>query len=271
MRFFFLSGGTCPRYIKQAMFRFASLTTRQLMPATERILHIHNMVSAQKSHPTVAFIGGGNMAEAIIGGLVASGHPCSNISFSDLAQERRDYMNSKYPSITSSPDNLEVIADAEVVILAVKPQVLHNVVNGISQTLQARKPLIISIVAGIAAADINRWIGGSESAIVRCMPNTPALVGEGAAGLYATEVVTNAQKNLAEKIANAVSKETIWVATENQIDSVTAISGSGPAYFFLIMEAMGESYFSKLMDHARTNGDRFPKERLKLESGTISL
>jgi len=178
------------------------------------------------------------MAEAIIGGLVASGHPSSNISFSDLAQERRDYMKSKYPSITSSPDNLEVIADAEVVILAVKPQVLHNVVNGISQTLQARKPLIISIVAGIAAADINRWVGGSESAIVRCMPNTPALVGEGAAGLYATEVVTNAQKNLAEKIVNAVSKETIWVATENQIDSVTAISGSGPAYFFLIMEAM---------------------------------
>ncbi|CAO3659756.1 unnamed protein product [Umbelopsis ramanniana] len=208
------------------------------MPATERILHIHNMVSPQKAHSTIAFIGGGNMAEAIIGGLVSSGHPSSSISFSDLAQERRDYMKSKYPSIKSSADNLDVVADAEVVILAVKPQVLHNVVNGIAPALQTGKPLVISIVAGIAAADINRWIGGGESAIVRCMPNTPALVGEGAAGLYATPAVTEAQMGLAEKIVNAISKQTIWVDSESQIDTVTAISGSGPAYFFLIMEAM---------------------------------
>jgi len=238
------------------MFRRASQTIRRPfrhMPATERIVQIHNMVSAQKAHSTIAFIGGGNMAEAIIGGLVSSGHPTSSISFSDLAEQRREYMKSKYPQIKSSADNLSVIANAEVVILAVKPQVLYNVVSGIAEALQARKPLVISIVAGIAAADINRWIGGSESAIVRCMPNTPALVGEGAAGLYATEVVTIQQKNLTEQIVEAVAKEYSWVETESQIDAVTAISGSGPAYFFLIMEAMGESYFIFLMDYARAS------------------
>lgn len=178
------------------------------------------------------------MAEAIIGGLVASGHPSSSVSFSDLAEERRDYMKSKYPNIKSSADNLDIVADAEIVILAVKPQVLHNVVSGVASALQARKPLVISIVAGIAAADIDRWIGGGQNAIVRCMPNTPALVGEGAAGMYATEVVTDAQMSLAEKIVNAISKQTVWVESESQIDAVTGISGSGPAYFFLIMEAM---------------------------------
>lgn len=178
------------------------------------------------------------MAEAIIGGMVSSGHPSSCITFSDLAEQRRDYMKSKYPDIESSADNLAVIAKADVVILAVKPQVLHTVVTGIADTLQANKPLVVSIVAGIAAADIDRWIGGSQSSIVRCMPNTPALVGEGAAGLYATETVTNQQKDMAEKIVQSIAKEYSWVESESLIDAVTAISGSGPAYFFLIMEAM---------------------------------
>jgi pyrroline-5-carboxylate reductase len=244
------------------MFRFinSSIPRRiSFMPATERILQIHNMVSTQKkSHSTVAFIGGGNMAEAIIGGMVSSGHPSACITFSDLAEQRREYMKSKYPDIQSSADNLAVIANADVVILAVKPQVLHTVVTGIADTLQVNKPLVVSIVAGIAAADIDRWIGGSQSAIVRCMPNTPALVGEGAAGLYATETVTAQQKNMAEKIVDAIAKESTWVENETLIDAVTAISGSGPAYFFLIMEAMGESHLKLLRINARAMLDRVP-------------
>lgn len=192
--------------------------------------------------PIISFIGGGNMAEAILAGLQSSGHPGSRLRYSEPFQERLNYMKSKYPQLTGSDNNSQVMEGADVVILAVKPQVLRSVVTTDISTLIKKNPdlLIVSIAAGITTSDIHKWldIGNKPASIVRCMPNTPALVGEGAAGLYATDSVNNEQRDMTENIMKAVAKQVSWVSNESLIDTVTGISGSGPAYFFLIMEAM---------------------------------
>ncbi|KAL0085886.1 pyrroline-5-carboxylate reductase [Phycomyces blakesleeanus] len=198
------------------------------------------MVSASNTRPNITFIGGGNMAEAILGGLFASGHPGDRLRYSEPFEERRKYMQGKYPEITSETDNIKAIDGADVIVFAVKPQVLRTVVDNLSPAFRKNpSPLIISIVAGITTSDIVRWINSSESiSLVRCMPNTPALLGEGAVGLYANDQVNSSQRATAESILSAVSKQVSWVDRESLIDSVTGLSGSGPAYFFLVMEAM---------------------------------
>ncbi|KAI7901783.1 pyrroline-5-carboxylate reductase [Cokeromyces recurvatus] len=180
------------------------------------------------------------MAEAILCGLQSSGHPSSYLRYSEPFEQRLEYMQTKYPDMIGSNKNKEVIDGADVIVLAVKPQILHTVVTELGSLIEHNpEVLVLSIAAGITTEDIQAWIHAPFSpCIVRCMPNTPALIGEGAVGLYATEHVSHEQKKMTEDIMKAVSKQVIWVHEESLIDAVTGISGSGPAYFFLIMEAM---------------------------------
>lgn len=196
-----------------------------------------------EEQPVIAFIGGGNMAEAILGGLYSQGQSVSKLRFSEPLEERRQYMMKKYPNVMATADNAECVDGADIVILAVKPQVLRIVVTDLASTLHNNPNiLIISIAAGIESEAIERWLSATtyQAPIVRIMPNTPALIGEGAVGLYANGIVTQEQKDLTERLLRSVSKQLAWVDTESLIDTITGVSGSGPAYFFLIMEAMGK-------------------------------
>lgn len=186
------------------------------------------------STPTIAFIGGGNMAAALIGGLIADGHPAQQLIVSDPSTERLQALSAC--GVLTTNDNLDALAQADVVVLAVKPQVLKPVAQALSPALQEHQPLVISIAAGVTCDTLNLWLGGN-CALVRCMPNTPAMLQTGATGLYATEQVTETQRAQAESILRAVGL-TQWVEKESLIDAVTALSGSGPAYYFLFMEAM---------------------------------
>jgi pyrroline-5-carboxylate reductase len=183
---------------------------------------------------TLAFIGGGNMATSLIGGLLEKGYSSNNITVSDPMKENRDRLSQQF-GINTTSDNNHAVASADIVVLAVKPQVMQQVAQGIQAAL-VHQPLVISIAAGISMSSLQAWLG-QETPIVRCMPNTPALVQTGAAGLFANTRVNSTQQTLAENILNAVGIS-CWLDDEDGIDAVTAVSGSGPAYFFLIMEAM---------------------------------
>ena len=189
----------------------------------------------QEPTQTLAFIGAGNMAGSIIHGLVESGWPAQNIIASEPDNNKLSVLATTL-GIQTTNDNAEAIAKADLVILAVKPQIMQTVLAPLATMFQKHKPLIISIAAGISEQAINRWLGG-DMAIVRCMPNTPALLQQGASGLYANPLVSPDQKALAEQVMNTVGLS-LWVNTEEGIDDVTALSGSAPAYFFLMMEAM---------------------------------
>lgn len=183
---------------------------------------------------TITFIGAGNMAHSLIGGLITDGFDPKKIWATAPQTEHLTHV--KKLNIHTTLDNNAGIKHADVIVLAVKPQVLKIVATEIADIVKENKPLIISVAAGVREPDIQRWLGGT-CAIVRCMPNTPALVSCGATALYANSFVTHEQKNLAESILRAVGI-TVWLDDESQLDTVTALSGSGPAYFFLIMEAM---------------------------------
>jgi pyrroline-5-carboxylate reductase len=183
----------------------------------------------------LAFIGGGNMAAALIGGLTKRGLPSERIVVADPSHAQLQRLVRDY-GIKSAADNATAVAGAEVVILAVKPQQMRAVALALSPHLAAAKPLLMSVAAGIPHAALARWFG-AHIAVVRTMPNRPALNGFGATGLYAPLGVGAAHRALAESIMAAVSA-TVWVEHESQMDTVTALSGSGPAYFFLFMEAL---------------------------------
>ncbi|SFK60068.1 pyrroline-5-carboxylate reductase [Methylophaga sulfidovorans] len=184
---------------------------------------------------TIAFIGGGNMARSLIGGLISNQFIAENIHVSDANTEALDNLASRY-NVKTFTDNLAAIADADVVILAVKPQQLQSVIRQISPAWQQDK-LLISIAAGIRLDDITRWLDFEGAAIVRAMPNTPSLVQAGATALCANDYVTTEQHELAESMLRAVGLA-LWISDEKQMDAVTALSGSGPAYFFLVLEAL---------------------------------
>jgi pyrroline-5-carboxylate reductase len=188
--------------------------------------------------PSITFIGGGNMASSLIGGLIADDYHHDQITVSDLDKDKLSQLAAKYGIHTES-DNIKAIHQAEIVVLAVKPQSLESVVKEIASTLQKTEPLIISIVAGIKLSTLNQWLD-LDLALVRSMPNTPAMIQSGATALYAGSQVTEDQRNQAETILRAVGL-TRWVPNESDIDTVTAISGSGPAYFFLVMEAIEDT------------------------------
>ncbi len=181
----------------------------------------------------LAFIGAGNMARSIIGGLVTEGYPATAIAAADPNTEALAALNAQFG--VSTGDNAEVASQAEVVVLAVKPQVMKPVAEALSPHLSHR-PLLISIAAGIDCRSLGLWLG-EEQAIVRCMPNTPALVRAGASGLFANARTSESQRQRAEEIMAAVGRVQ-WLSEEGLMDAVTAVSGSGPAYFFLLMEAM---------------------------------
>lgn len=183
--------------------------------------------------PALAFIGGGNMATSLVGGLLEQGYPSSSITVSDPMADNRDRLQQF--GINTTSDNLATATNADVVVLAVKPQVMKRVAQELAPVL-AHHPMIISIAAGIPLAALQQWLG-QDIPIVRCMPNTPALVQTGAAGLFANDHVSNVQKASATEILGAVGIS-CWLDKESDIDAVTAVSGSGPAYYFLIMEAM---------------------------------
>lgn len=179
----------------------------------------------------ISFIGGGNMAQALIGGLISQGLPATRITVSDPVEKVRSLLAEKEVNVTD--DNIAAIKDADIVLFAVKPQVLASVLKPLQGLLAGK--LVISIVAGAEIATLSALLGTDR--IVRVMPNTPALVQTGAHGLFANEEVGNDDRELASQVL-ASTGLTIWVNSEAQIDAVTAVSGSGPAYFFYMMESM---------------------------------
>jgi len=185
---------------------------------------------------TLAFIGGGNMARSLIGGLLAKGLPASQIVVADPIESQRVQLAEHY-GVQVTADNNQAARAAQIIVLAVKPQELATVARGLAATVSTAtpQPLVISIAAGIRATDLQTWLGGV--AVVRTMPNRPALNGCGITGMYASAAVPAAQRELATRILSAVGKA-IWVDQETHIDAVTAVSGSGPAYFFLLMELL---------------------------------
>jgi len=186
----------------------------------------------------LAFIGAGNMARSLVGGLIADGWNPASIAVADPDTHQLSTLASRF-QVHTETDNHAVARDSEVLVLAVKPQVMRDMALDLAPSVQAQRPLVISIAAGIRATDLDRWLGGN-CALVRCMPNTPALVQSGATALFANPGVSAAQKDLAENILRAVGLA-LWVDDEDLMDAVTALSGSGPAYFFLVIEALQEA------------------------------
>ncbi|MBN8212539.1 MAG: pyrroline-5-carboxylate reductase [Xanthomonadales bacterium] len=195
-----------------------------------------SMTSASPtSESTIAFIGGGNMARSLIGGLLARGTAAADIRVSEPVDALRDALARDF-GVAVGADNTEAAAPAGLWLLAVKPQVMRAVCEALAPLAQAQRPLVVSIAAGITAAQMQRWLGGGV-AVVRAMPNTPALLGAGITGLFASsEVDANGRERAANLLASA--GKTAWIESEAQMDAVTAVSGSGPAYIFLLAEAM---------------------------------
>ena len=185
--------------------------------------------------PVISFIGGGNMATALIGGLAGKITPAANLHVIEINADARARLAALGVRTSAAVD--AAISASDVVILAVKPQQMHAVATQLRPFLTTQ--LLISIAAGIRAADLSRWLGG-YGAIVRCMPNTPALIGRGITGLVALEKVTPAQRTQADAILCAVGS-TVWLDDEALLDPVTALSGSGPAYVFYFIEAMQQA------------------------------
>jgi pyrroline-5-carboxylate reductase len=198
-------------------------------------------------HHTIGFIGAGNMARSLAGGLLNNAWSRDKLILSDPSPEQRAAV-SDILGLTVLEDNAQVAARADVLVLAVKPQVLRATALALAATVQAKKPLVVSIAAGIRADDIQRWLGGNL-AVVRVMPNTPALVGAGASGLFANSLTSDEQRDEAESILRAVGT-TAWLQDETLMDVVTAVSGSGPAYILLVIEALEKAAIHHGLDHA---------------------
>lgn len=187
--------------------------------------------------PRIAFIGAGNMAQAIIGGLIDNGYPKKRIIAADPFAASLE--KAQKLAIATTSDNAEAINGADIIVLAVKPQLMRDVCQAISPAVQAQGPLVISIAAGITEPLLSDWLGGNL-AIVRCMPNTPALVQTGATAYFANSRVSPQQQQSTEQLLQAIGIVE-KVDSEALLDAVTAVSGSGPAYFFLLLEAMQQA------------------------------
>jgi len=189
----------------------------------------------------ISFIGGGNMATALVAGLAGKVTQAADIHVVDPNAEALDRLRAQY-GVTTAPGIGAEVAASEVIVLAVKPQQMRDVALSLQTELQSQldaRPLVVSIAAGIRGTDLSRWLGG-YGAIVRSMPNTPALIGQGITGMVAMAGVSEAQKAAADSILRAVGK-TVWLESEALIDPVTAVSGSGPAYVFFFLEAMQQA------------------------------
>lgn len=197
---------------------------------------------------SIAFIGGGNMASSLIGGLRESGTAADTILVSEPDDDRRQSLMQQF-GIQTTLSNTDCLQQ-DMVVLAVKPQLLKQVCEQLQPNLDNTPPTFISIAAGLRSMDINQWLGGTADnklPIVRCMPNTPALLQCGATGMYANAAVSQTAREQADNILNSVGI-TVWVDDENLLDSITAVSGSGPAYYFLMMEAMQQAAIEMGLD-----------------------
>lgn len=191
------------------------------------------------NNDSVGFIGGGNMTRAIAGGLLDSGFAPDRISIAEPDADQRQRLEESLPGVFTSADNAEVVALSQCVVLSVKPQIIAAVCKDLAEAVQATRPLVISIAAGPRISDIDSWLGGGN-AIVRVMPNQPALVGKGTSGLFGNEKSSAGQLTLATEIMLAVGSVE-QLARETDIDAVTAVSGSGPAYFYLLIDMMAKT------------------------------
>ena len=196
-------------------------------------------MSQTQQNLNIVFIGGGNMGQALVTGLLDSSWPADNIAIVDNDQAMISKLNEKFPRCHVYSQFEAALNLANVVVLAVKPQVMQNACEQIAALCQIKRPLIISIAAGILINNIDTWLGG-QLPIIRCMPNTPALVQAGVTGLYASSEVSTEQKETANQILSSVG-DVCWLENESLLDAVTAVSGSGPAYFFYLIEAMMEA------------------------------
>ncbi len=184
---------------------------------------------------TIAFIGGGNMASSLIGGLIADGYDPQTLNVSEPDEAKRGALAERF-GVSTFADSLDALRGAATAVLCVKPQMAHRVCRDIAPAIGPEGPLLISIMAGITEASIQGWLG-QRAAVVRTMPNTPAMIQSGAIAMHASNEVDPDQRNRAETIMRACGLAR-WVADEALVDVATAVSGSGPAYFFLLMEAM---------------------------------
>jgi pyrroline-5-carboxylate reductase len=194
----------------------------------------------------ITLVGGGNMARGLIGGLLRRGVPPAHITVAEPAAEARAALDREF-GVHVTDDNLSASANAQVVVLAVKPQHMAAVARALAPAL-VHRPLVISVAAGIRAADLSRWLGTGVP-VVRAMPNRPALTGAGATGLYAEAAVAAAQRERAALVLEATGL-CVWVDSEAGLDTVTALSGSGPAYFFRLAELMAEGAIAQGLDPA---------------------
>ena len=197
------------------------------------------------SNSKIAFIGGGNMARSLIGGLVTTGMSNKDISVSEPQADLREKLTKDF-GVNALEENASAVMGVNVIVLAVKPQILQEVVIPLGNLIAEARPLLISVAAGVTSSSIERWVGG-HPALIRVMPNTPALIGAGISALYANGNVSDDQRALAEKIMAAVGK-TIWIKEETLMDAVTAVSGSGPAYFFYVMQAIHDAAVREGLD-----------------------
>ena len=178
------------------------------------------------------------MARSLIGGMVATGISNQNIFVSEPKADVRKRLNEDF-KVNTSEESASAAKEADVIVLAVKPQILKEVVTPLSSLVSDARSLLISVAAGVTSSSIERWVGG-QPALIRVMPNTPALIGAGISALYANSNVSDHQRALAEEIVTAVGK-TVWIKEEGLMDAVTAVSGSGPAYFFFVRQAIHDA------------------------------
>ncbi|MEF8794194.1 pyrroline-5-carboxylate reductase [Thiohalorhabdus sp.] len=200
---------------------------------------------------TIAFIGGGNMAASLIGGLLEAGWDPETLAVGEPDEARRGHLVERF-GVTVTGDNAAAVKGAATVVLAVKPQAIEAVAGELGRIIRDDHPLVISVAAGIRLEKLRHWLGVAAP-LVRVMPNTPALVGSGVSALYAGDDVDGPGRAEAERILRAAG-EVVWVPKEAHMDTVTGVSGSGPAYFFLILEALEEAAVAEGLDRetART-------------------
>ena len=217
------------------------------------------------SSPSIAFIGGGNMARSLVGGLVAAGVDPAGVRIADPNAQAREALVADF-GVQAFAD---AVAGAGTWVFAVKPQVMREVCAGLAGAAQAGRPLVVSIAAGITSAQLDRWLGGGLP-VVRTMPNTPALLGAGVTGLYANARVDAGGRERADRLL-ASAGPTVWIDDEALMDAVTGTSGSGPAYVFLLAEAMEAAAVAEGLtpDAARTLSQQtlLGAARMLIESG----
>jgi len=187
---------------------------------------------------SLAFVGGGNMTRCLLAGVLEADYQANKIWVCDPNPEKLQSLTHQY-GVHVTDVNQEAIANAEVIVFAVKPQNMQAAVMQAAAQIRQKKPLIISVAAGVTTAAIQNWLGFT-TAVIRCIPNTPAMVGSGATGLYANEEASEEQRQIAESLLRSVGI-ILWLETEAQLNTVTALSGSGPAYFFLVMESLQQA------------------------------